>query len=157
MCAAWAGAARLSESKEAVERRTDEAFARSAWADPRAAYRSLLRRLREHDAALFERALGEYEALVVSRLEDPAADPVTCWLDYGRRLADLAAAGRCVRVDAEGRSAADDGSTTEPALLLQLPADESAAAIVIAQPREASAAQRATVALLSDRQQALPA
>ena len=147
----------MSESKEALERRTDEAFAGSAWADPRAAYRSLLRRLRENDAGLFESALAEYEARVVSRLQDPTTDPVACWLDYGRRLAALAAGGRCVRVDAEGRSAADDGDATEPVLLLQLPADEGASAIIVAQPREPSPAQRATVALLADRQQTLPA
>lgn len=147
----------MSETKEALERRTDEAFARSAWADPRAAYRALLRRLREHDAAAFESALSEYESRVVSRIQDPAADPVACWLDYGRRLAQLAGGGRSVRVDADGRSESDDGAAAAPALLLQLPADESASAIVIAQPREPSAAQRATAALLADRHQALPA
>ena len=146
----------MSESKESIERRTDEAFARSAWRDPRADYRGLLRRLREQDAGTFERAVAEYEARVAGRVAQPDADPVAAWLDYGRRLAELAGGGRTVRIDDSGAAVPDDPAHPSPALLIHLPADESAAAIVVAEPREASPAQRATIALLSEGQTALP-
>ena len=146
----------MSESKEAIERRTEAAFAASAWRDPRADYRALLRHLREQDATLFETAVAEYEARVVARVAQPDADPVTAWLDYGHRLAELAGRGRTVVVDAEGRSSDATGDPSQPALHLHLPADESAAAIVVAEPRDASPAQRAAIALLAERRNALP-
>lgn len=145
-----------AESKEAVERRTAEAFERSAWQDPRAEYRDLLRRLRGQDGAAFERAVLEYEATVVERLTDPSVDPVAAWLGYGERLAGWLGHGRTMRIDAEGRaSEVEPASTAEPALLLHLPAEESAAAIVVASPRQPSAAQRAAVALLAEGRAAL--
>ena len=146
----------MSDAKEQIDRRSEEAFARSAWRDPRTDYRAMLRHLRERDAAGFENAVREYDARVATKLaEDASADPVAAWLAYGRRLADLIGGGRTVRVDADGRSEADDGGDA-PALLLHLPADESATAIVVAEPREPSPAQRASIALLADRRTALP-
>lgn len=146
----------MSETKEQIERRTDEAFARSPWRDPRTDYRALLRLLRDQDAARFETAVAEYEARVVARVEDPAVDPVAAWLDYGRRLAELAGQGHTVRVDVDGRAAPADAELTGPALVLHMPSDESAPAIVVAIPRDPSPAQRATAALLADRRTALP-
>ena len=146
----------MSESKESIEGRTDEAFERSAWRDPRADYRALLRQLREQDAALFESAVVEYETRVAGRLADAAVDPVAAWLDYGRRLAELAGRGRTIRIDETGVSVGDDPADPSPALLIHLPADEGAAAIVIAEPRDASSAQRATIALLAERRSSLP-
>ena len=143
------------DPRAAIERRTDEAFARSPWADPRALYRSLLRQLKQSDAAAYESAVQVYRAGVEAPLASGSVDPVDAWLAYGRRLVELAAGGRTVSVDADGRMQAEASSAT-PALWLHLPADESAAAIVVAQPREPSPAQRATVALLADRLQALP-
>lgn len=148
----------MSDSKEAVERRTDEAFAASPWQDPRAEYRALLRQLRERNAAAFEEAVRAYETGVVARLGDGTVDPVAAWLGYGRRLAQNAGGGRTVRIDEDGRAHAlgDDEIPAEPALLLQLPAEESAPAFVVAAPREPSPAQRATVALLVAGAQLLP-
>ena len=144
------------DAKELIERRSEEAFARSGWRDPRADFRGMLRQLRERDAAAFESAVKEYEARVASRLGDASVDPVAAWLDYGRRLAMLIGGGRTVAVDADGRSTPDEGGDA-PALLLHLPAEEAAAAIVVAEPREPTAAQRATIALLAERRQTLPA
>lgn len=145
------------ETKEAIERRTEEAFARSVWQDPRAEYRAMLRRLREQDATAFEGAVREYETIVVARLADRSVDPVEAWLSYGERLAGWVGGGRTVRIDAVGRAIDTEPPATdsadrapEPAVLLHLPAVESAPAIVVACPREPSAAQRATLALLVD-------
>lgn len=148
----------MSDAKEAVERRSDEAFAASAWQDPRADYRAMLRQLRERNTPAFEEAVRAYETGVVARLGDGSADPVAAWLGYGRRLASIAGGGRTVRIDEDGRAQGlgDDDAPAEPALLLQLPADESAPAFVVAAPREPSAAQRATVALLVAGAQLLP-
>jgi hypothetical protein len=145
------------QSREMIERRSDEAFAVSGWQDPRAEYRALLRRLKEQAPAAFDSAVHEYEARVASRLGDESVEPVGAWLDYGVRLAELLGGGRTVAVDADGRSAPVDGSPAEPTLLLHLPADDTAAALVVAGPREPSAAQHATIALLAERRQALPA
>lgn len=150
------------ELKEAVERRTDEAFGRSPWQDPRGNYRAVLRGLRQQDATTFEEAVREYEARIVSRLTDESADPVAAWLGYGCRLAELVGGGRTVRVDDDGRAEALPAEPfsadiiDEPALLLHLPADASAAAFVVASPRELSAAQAAAVALLAGGATALP-
>ena len=144
-------------TKEAIDRRSEEAFAGSAWLDPRADYRELLRRLKEADAVAFASAVREYEAGVVERLADPTADPVAAWLGYGERLAARLGRGRTVEIDAEGRAA--DATAAGPAehatLLLHLPADESARAIVVGAPREPSHAQRATLALLVEGRAAL--
>ncbi len=145
-----------SQAREIVERRSDEAFAASGWQDPRTEYRALLRRLKERDAAAFDHAVREYEARVASRVGDDGVDPLAAWLDYGVRLAELLAGGRTVAVDLAGRSASIDGLPAEPTLLLQLPADDAAAALVVAAPREPSPAQQATIALLAERRQALP-
>lgn len=149
----------MSETKEAIERRTDDAFAASAWQDPRAEYRALLRRIRERDTAAFDDAVRLYETRVVAALADDAVDPVAAWLDYGRRLAQLAGGGRAVTVDEQGRAGElrSDAPIIAPTLLLQLPADESAAAFVVAVPREPSPAQLATMALLAAGAQTLPA
>lgn len=164
-----------ADPKEAVERRTDEAFAASAWEDPRADYRGLMRRLREHDAAAFEAAISDYEATVVEPLRDTGIDPVAAWLAYGERLAARVGGGRTVRIDREGRSKdAPDGEpahgassrdsaagsrqpgvTDPPPLLLHLPADETTPAIVVARPRQPSNAQAAAVALLAEGRTAL--
>ena len=143
-------------ARELVERRSDEAFARSEWQDPRADYRALLRRLKEQDSAAFESAVREYDERVAARLRDERADPVRAWLDYGLRLAQLAGGGRTVSIDADGRSTElPEAGPTAPALLLHLPADEAAAAIVVGAPREPSGAQRAAVMLLAERRTAL--
>ena len=146
----------MSESREQIERRTDAAFANSEWQDPRADYRALLKRLRERDAAAFEEAVRAYEEAVVARLGDSSVDPVAAWIEYGRRLAHIAGGGRTVRIDDAGRAAdATETEAAEPELLLHLPADEAAPAIVVVAPREPSAAQRATAALLAGGAQAL--
>lgn len=148
----------MSETKESTERRTDAAFAASPWQDPRDDYRAMLRRLRDRDAAAFEEAVGAYESGVVRALADAAVDPVLAWLEYGRRLAQIAGGGRTLSIDRDGRAGvATQVEPDHPALLLHLPADETAPAFVVAAPREPSPAQRATVALLAAGAQALPA
>lgn len=142
-------------TKEVIERRTEDAFARSAWQDPRVEYRAMLRRLREQDPAAFESAVRDYESAVVARLADAGVDPVEAWLSYGERLAGVVGGGRLVRIDAAGRaldrgSSDEDAAPSRPLLLLHLPAAESAPAIVVACPREPTAAQEATLALLVD-------
>lgn len=144
-------------TKETIDRRSEDAFARSPWLDPRADYRALLRRLKEADAAAFASAVGEYESAVVERLADPAADPVAAWLGYGERLAAWVGGGRTVEIDAAGRATERNaaGRGEQAMLLLHLPADEATPAIVIGSPREPTEAQRATLALLVEGRAAL--
>lgn len=145
-----------ARQREAVDRRTDEAFARSGWRDPRLDYRDLLRRLKERDETSFRNAVHDYEAEVVERLSDPATDPVAAWLEYGARLAALVGGGRTVAIDRDGRSSEAPGATPGVGtLLLHLPANAGAGGIVVACPREPSDAQAATIALLAEGKTAL--
>lgn len=144
--------------REEAERRTEKAFAGSGWRDPRTAYRSLLKRLREQDPAGFEEAVADYERNVVTPVAAGTADPVRAWLEFGFDLANrLGPGGRIVRVDADGRATEDPSGALEvPGLLLHMPADEGAPALPVAMPREPSPAQQATLALLAEGRQALP-
>ena len=144
-----------ADPREAAERRTEEAFARSGWADPRADYRAMLRRLKEQNPTQFASAVADYDDSVVGRLADANADPVAAWLSYGMRLAGWCAGGRTVRIDADGRRAEPGAGFESPALLIQLPAEETGRAMVVAAPRQLSAAQAATIALLVEGRLAL--
>jgi|GEM_PF-2158500 len=142
--------------RELVERRTAEAFADGALADPRAAYRAYLRTLRERDAEAFERAVALYDDLVQHIAG--GADAREQWLEYGTALAALVE-GRLVRIDRNGLAAphqnALDADDDPPPLVLHLPDRTSMPALPVALPARPSPAQQATLALLIEGRQEL--
>jgi hypothetical protein len=117
-------------------------------ADPRPPYRDRLRELRQTHPDAFERAIAHYEQRVLPALAQD--DPLPVWLEYGRFLGSLTGQGRLTHIDESGRA-----STWPPgdpaALMLFVPDDTAAGALVLCQPASPSAAQQATLTLLVER------
>lgn len=133
-----------------AEARLAEAAEAEGIADPRPPYRERLRQLRQARPAEFDRAIQHYEQDVLPALA--GEEPLAAWLEYGRFLASLGAAGRVVSVDSHGRASDWNGGAPAAGLVLFIPHDTAADVMVLCQPVSPSAAQHATVKLLVDRQ-----
>lgn len=135
---------------EEARRRTDEALRTSSLVDMRPAYRKLLVRLKKARPEAFEEATRRYRDEVEPAIAAGDSDPIAAWLEYGRWIADRIAGGRTVTVDRSGRSRPFDAADTAgiESLVLHLPDDDRAGAILLAAPREASESQRLTAELL---------
>jgi hypothetical protein len=118
--------------------------------DPRPFYRPVLKHLRETDPEGFGRALGYYESTLVPEVAG-GADPLACWLEYGRLLADALGPGETVAVDATGRArpVGEEELGVSPGLLLHLPSAGSAPVLVLRYPVPSSPHQDAAVELLA--------
>jgi len=135
---------------EQAERRTEQALQRADLADFRPLYRKLLVRLKSSDPEAFREATRRYQEDLEPSIADGTADPLAAWLGYGRWLAGRFADGHAVTIDRSGRARPldeavqpDDGS-----LVIHLPADARAAALLLAEPRKPSEPQRMTIELL---------
>jgi hypothetical protein len=137
-----------ASSRSAAETGLTAAAQARGLADPRPPYRELLRRLREADRPTFDRAIEHYDSSVLPALA--GSDPVAAWVEYGRYLAALEGPGRTVHIDAVGRGT-DWTPQAPPGLVLFLPDDNSANALVLSAPETPSAAQQAALTLLVDR------
>lgn len=135
-----------AELRARAEARLQEAAAGLGLADPRPPLRGRLRQLREADTEAFTRAIRHYEAEVLPQLAEGEA--VGAWLEYGRFVGQLTAAGRLVAVDAAGRAVPCRPPLHRGSLVLFLPDDTAAAVLVVAAPLEGTPAQRATLTLL---------
>lgn len=137
---------------EALRARADARFEQALQArgarDPRGFYRERLKEMRERDPAAFRQALQYFEQTLIPTVADEGSDPLAAWLEYGRHLAVLSAAGRTVQIDASGRSAEYAPPVPPDALVLHLPEQSSRPAIVVGIPPELSPAQRAAYGLL---------
>jgi hypothetical protein len=135
--------------------RADEQMARALDADPsvrdpRPFYRPVLKHLRETDPEGFSRALGYYESTLVPEVAG-GADPLACWLEYGRLLADALGPGETVAVDATGRahSVGVEEVGASQGLLMHLPNAGSAPVLVLRYPVPSSPHQDAAVEVLA--------
>lgn len=135
--------------RESADQRFERALAESGAPDPRAMYRTRLRQLRERSPEAYRRAVEYYESRLVPAIATAGGDPIQEWIEYGRLLAELTAAGRTVQIDPTGRER--PRSTPVPAdhLVMHLPTSTRESALVVWLPRELSAAQRATCDLLA--------
>lgn len=133
--------------KKTAESRLEASLADAPIRDPRELYRSRMRHLRERSPAAFETALRHYEETVVPRTAADA-DPIAEWLAYGRLLAELDGPGRFMEVDAVGRARPWREGDARVGLILYLPDDRSGRPFTVCMPRDATAAQAATHALL---------
>jgi len=115
--------------------------------DPRPFYRPVLKHLRERDPDAFARALDHFESVLVPALAADA-DPLQGWLDYGLLLASALGPGRLVEIDGTGRARTSDDPGSGTGLLVHLPDDASAPALLLRYPAASSPAQDATVELL---------
>lgn len=138
-----------------AERRLEEALDETGARDPRDFYRRQLLRLKEADAAAYERAVEAYQGTLIPSIADGDAEPLVAWTEYGRTLAQLIAPGRTVSIDPTGRSEPYASPPRSDALVLHLPSRSSDGAELVALPAELSDAQRATYDWLVANRQAL--
>lgn len=138
-----------------ADERFQEALAASGARDPRDFYRKQLRELKAADANAYRRALAYYEERLTPAVAAGDSDPLGEWLEYGRVLATLFAAGRTVQIDPTGRAADYARPVPRDHLVLHLPERANQAAIVVGLPGELSPAQRASFDLLVKRADSL--
>ncbi len=131
----------------AAERALEAALAESGARDPRDFYRERLRELKRVRPEEYESAKAYYTSTLLPDVPERRRDPLVAWTEYGRRLAEALAPGRTVGIDETGRARPYD-SGSAAGLVLHLPHDNGARALVVALPRALSAAQRATYDVL---------
>lgn len=129
-----------------ADRKLDAALAASGARDPREFYRDRLRDLKAADRGAYDQAVGYYRDTLVPSVA-AGADPLPAWAEYGRKLADLAAPGRTVMIDASGAAAPYAAPAPTDRLILHLP-EARGRALVVGLPAELSRAQRASYDLL---------
>lgn len=143
--------------KARAEARLDAALAQSAFQDPRPACRERLRWLREEQPKAFTTALAYYEETLVPALAGGTDEPLSLWIEYGRRLGELTAAGKTFAIDGSGKARPYRGAQLEQDLILHVPNDTAAEALALAVPRTLTAAQQANYDLLIGRARSLSA
>jgi hypothetical protein len=118
----------------------------------RPAFRRLLVRLKQVDPERFEEASRRYQDELEPAVAAGRVDPIAAWLDYGSWVAGSLARGRTLSIDSTGRARPfrTDVASPEVGLLIHLPDDERAGAILLAIPREPTEPQRVTADLLTD-------
>jgi hypothetical protein len=135
-----------TDPKAEADRQLESALGSAGVRDPRPYFRRVLKHLRERDPDAFARALQHYETVLIPAVAG-GADPLAAWLDYGLHLAGAMGEGRTVEVDGTGR-AREWAAGAAGGLVLHLPDDDTAPALVLRYPAPASPAQDATVELL---------
>jgi len=138
-----------------ADARLQEALEATGARDPREFYREQLKSLRGERAEAYDAAVSYYRETLIPSIAEGDADPLPAWTAYGLRLAELAAEGRTVAVDATGRASAWEAWEID-ALVLHLPEERRTRAILVQLPPEPSPAQRATWAWLVDGRNKLP-
>ena len=115
----------------------------------RPAYRTMLRRLKERDAARFDEATRRYEEELVPALAKGTQDPIAAWAAYGSWLAHELSPGRLVRLDESGLATAADPRPLPGQVLLYLPEESRDPAVPIVRPVDPSPSQQAALELLT--------
>lgn len=132
-----------------ADRRLEAALEETGARDPRAVCRERLRVLKGVDATAFEQAVGHYRDRLVPSIV-AGEEPFTAWVEYGRTIAGLTFAGRTVAIDRTGLAREYSTPADPDVLVLHLAEGGRGRALLVAQPREPSAAQQATCDLLVD-------
>ena len=100
----------------------------------------------------YQRAVAYYSETLLPEVAEGRRDALGAWTEYGRRLAEALAPGRTVGIDESGRAGTYDPASPG-GLVLHLPDDKGARALLVALPRDLSGPQRATYdVLVSGRQ-----
>ena len=142
----------MSDDQSAADKALEESLARSGARDPREFYRERLKELKRVDASAYETAVSYYRNTLIPEVASGARDATDAWTEYGRRLAVALAAGRTISVDATGMAHEYDGPAPER-LVLHLPDDKGARALLVGLPTSLSLAQRATYSVLVEGRQ----
>ena len=141
----------MSELRARADRRYEEALQHTGARDPRDFYRERLRELRERDAEAYREATRHFEQSLIPAVARDDSDAIAEWLEYGRVLATLLAAGATVQIDVTGLSTPYKPPVPLDQLVLHLPTSARDPALAIGLPAQLSPAQRATYDLLVAR------
>ena len=125
----------------------EAALERTGARDPREFYRERLRELKRVSPDGYETAVAYYTDTLLPQVAGGDADPLECWTAYGLKLAEALSAGRTVAVDASGRAAPYEPPAGDR-LILHLPDENGARALLVGLPPELTEAQRATYDVL---------
>jgi len=139
----------------AADAALEAALAEAGARDPREFYRERLRELKRESPGEYESAVSYYRDTLIPGVADGSADPLDAWMEYGRRLAVALAPGRTVSIDATGLAHTYEAPKRDR-LVLHLPKENGARALLVGLPPELSAAQRATYRVLVEGRQRLP-
>jgi hypothetical protein len=145
----------VSDSRQVADDRLQRALDESGARDPREFYREQLKALREENEDAYASAVAYYRDTLIPSIAEGRAEPLPAWTLYGKRLAELAHEGRTVAIDATGRSKAWEGWDPNE-LVLHLPEEARARALLVQLPPEPSDAQRATYTWLVAGRNKLP-
>jgi hypothetical protein len=138
----------MSEDVAATaEAALEAALAESGARDPRDFYRERLRELKRARPDEYQRAVAYYSDTLLPEVAGRRRDALAAWTEYGRRLAEALAPGRTVDIDETGRARAYD-SWAADRLILHIPTDSGARALLVALPRTLTPAQRAAFDVL---------
>ena len=138
----------MSESTAAAaEKVLEAALAETGARDPRDFYRERLRELKRTRPDDYVRAVAYYTETLLPEVAERRRDPLVAWTEYGHRLAEALAPGRTVTIDDSGRARPYEASEPD-GLIVHLPEDNGARALLVSLPRSLSAPQRATYDVL---------
>lgn len=130
-----------------ADRALETALAASGARDPREFYRERLRELKRVSPEAYKGAVAYYTSTLLPEVAAGEREPLEAWTEYGRRLAEALAPGRTVGIDATGR--AHPWERHEPdRLVLHLPDEKGARALLVGLPPTLSDAQRAAYDVL---------
>jgi hypothetical protein len=144
------------DPKDEADRLFQEALEAAGARDPREFYRKALRDLRDVDAEAYRKAVAHYEEVLIPAIASGESDPLLAWREYGRQIAEATASGRTMAIDESGRAEPYSSQTPLERLVLHLPDQKKARAILVSLPPTLSTAQRATFELLVRGKQKLP-
>lgn len=138
-------------SKEEALERLERGLRERELEDPRPTYRRLLKRLSGEDRDAYRDCVRRFEEELVPAVAGGEADPVAAWTRYGLEVASALAEGEARSVDESGRARSVEDASDPPveSLLLWLPTDAGAPALVLSRPRSLSDPQQATLELLT--------
>lgn len=137
----------MSDLAAVADRLLGEALARASARDPRDFYRERMRELKRVRPEAYSEAVTYYQETLIPRVASGDHDPLECWTEYGRRLADALAPGKTIAVDRTGRSIPFEAPAGDR-LILHLPDDGGPKALLVGLPPELSTAQQATYDVL---------
>ena len=137
-----------SDQQEKADQLFENALEETGARDPREYYRTRLKELKQGNTEGYDQAVSYFRDTLIPSIASGEAEPVTAWLEYGRRIAEIFAEGRTVEVDPSGRSAPYASPSPLDHLILHLPDQKNLRALLIGLPPDPSPAQLATYDLL---------
>jgi len=136
----------------AADKALETALTESGARDPREFYRERLRELKRANSTEYESAVAYYRDTLIPDIAGGVRDPLDAWTEYGRRLAAALAPGRTVSLDETGLAHEYDQPDRDR-LVLHLPDEKGARALLVGLPASLSTAQKAAYDVLVEGRQ----